>query len=163
MSEGSTRDGEVLADDVGDRLLVARDERGRGAVDREDRQSRRGRLSEEAWNRNDPAVEGADAAVRLRDVVDLEDAREVRVRTLQRGARDRRGRRQQYDETGSGRVGPGVERRCVRIVERGRVTREQAVDLGRLRLERDVDAERPTLAGAVTGPRRDDARLQRCL
>src|SRR5262245_53781671 len=71
---GLARDGEVLADDVGDRLFVAREQCGGGAVDGVDGQRRRGRLAEEAGDGDDPAVEGADPALGLGDVVDLEDA-----------------------------------------------------------------------------------------
>src|SRR5690349_10753002 len=79
----AARDGERLADDVGDRPFTAGDDGGSGAVDRVHRQRGRYAGSEETGLGDDPAVERADEAVRLRDVVDLEDTGEVRVRPLE--------------------------------------------------------------------------------
>src|SRR5262245_12396209 len=65
----SARDGEVLADDVGDGLLVAADDGGRLPVDRVDGQRCLDALAEEAGDGDDPAVERPHQASDPGDVV----------------------------------------------------------------------------------------------
>src|SRR4029453_13854951 len=55
------------------------------------------------------------------DVVDLEDARQVRVGALQRRVGDRRRGREEHDESGGCGVRAGMERWLSRVVEGGRV------------------------------------------